>query len=96
MRAISTLSDWSAFAATDVCAPRPIANATMATGRTTEHLTTIVALLCDLQKPPLGYRLNLYIALVGLLGSVATIVWLLVFSVNEERLIERGRAQLAN
>jgi hypothetical protein len=35
--------------------------------------------------PPLGYRAFLFIALLGLLGSAATIFWLLVFGVNEER-----------
>jgi len=35
--------------------------------------------------PPLGYRLNLYIAAVGLLGSVATIGWMIVYGVNEAR-----------
>ena len=35
--------------------------------------------------PPLGYRLNLYIAAIGLLGSLATIVWLLIGGINEER-----------
>jgi Domain of unknown function (DUF4386) len=35
--------------------------------------------------PPLGYRAFPIVALLGLLGSAATIFWLLVFSVNEER-----------
>ncbi|MEO8561797.1 MAG: DUF4386 domain-containing protein [bacterium] len=35
--------------------------------------------------PPLGYRLFPVIAVVGLLGSAATIVWLLVYGVNEAR-----------
>ena len=35
--------------------------------------------------PPLGYRLNLYIAAVALLGSLATIVWLIAFGVKQER-----------
>ncbi len=42
--------------------------------------------------PPLGYRLNLYIAAVGILGSLATIVWLTVFGVDEARWTEQARA----
>jgi hypothetical protein len=35
--------------------------------------------------PPLGYRAFPFIALLGLLGAVATIFWLLVFGVDEEK-----------
>lgn len=42
--------------------------------------------------PPLGYRINLYVAAVGLLGSLATIVWLIVFGVNESRWTAQARA----
>lgn len=41
--------------------------------------------------PPLGYRLFPYIAAVGILGSLATIVWLIVFGVNEERWMDQAR-----
>src|SRR6266496_1242280 len=34
---------------------------------------------------PLGYRLFLFIAPLGLLGAAALILWLLVFGVNEQR-----------
>jgi hypothetical protein len=35
--------------------------------------------------PPLGYRAFPFIALIGLIGSAASIFWLLVFGVDEER-----------
>jgi hypothetical protein len=35
--------------------------------------------------PPLGYRMFNYTALVGLLGSLALIAWLLIVGVNEQR-----------
>lgn len=40
---------------------------------------------------PLGYRLFPFIAALALLGSVATIFWLLVFGVNEPKWFERAR-----
>jgi hypothetical protein len=42
--------------------------------------------------PPLGYRAFLFAALIGLLSSAATIFWLLVFGVNEQRWNEKARA----
>jgi hypothetical protein len=41
---------------------------------------------------PLGYRLFPYIAVLGLLGAAALILWLLVFGVNEPRWKEQARA----
>jgi hypothetical protein len=45
--------------------------------------------------PPLGYRLSLYIAAIGLLGAVATIVWLIVFGLNEARWTEQAALSAA-
>src|SRR3989454_8112184 len=39
---------------------------------------------------PLGYRLFPYVAVLGILGAVALIVWLLVFGVNEQRWKEQA------
>ena len=41
--------------------------------------------------PPLGYLLFPYIAALGVLGALATIVWLIVFGVNEERWTDQAR-----
>ena len=40
--------------------------------------------------PPLGYRVFLFAALIGLLSSAVTIFWLLVFGVNEARWKEQA------
>jgi hypothetical protein len=42
--------------------------------------------------PPLGYHVFPFIALVGLLGAAATIFWLLVFGVNEQKWREKATA----
>jgi nitrate reductase NapE component len=41
---------------------------------------------------PLGYRLFPYVAVVGLVGALSLIVWLLVFGVNEQRRMEQAGA----
>lgn len=42
--------------------------------------------------PPLGYRLFPAIAVVGMLGALVNIGWLITFGVNEERWREQARA----
>ncbi|MEO8090720.1 MAG: DUF4386 family protein [Gemmatimonadales bacterium] len=42
--------------------------------------------------PTLGPRLYTYIALLGLLGTVAQILWLLIVGVNEQRWREQASA----
>jgi len=42
--------------------------------------------------PPLAYRLLPYILMLGLIGSAAKILWLLVFGVNEQQWKEQARA----
>jgi hypothetical protein len=46
--------------------------------------------------PPLGYRLFPVIALLGLLGAGAKIVWLIVFGVNEQRWKEQASATVSS
>ena len=46
--------------------------------------------------PPLGHRAFLFAALIGLLSSAATIFWLLVFGVNEQRWKEKATAAAAS
>ena len=45
--------------------------------------------------PSLGNQLLMYILLLGLIGSVSQILWLLVRGVNVEKWNEAGRLQSA-
>ena len=47
-------------------------------------------------SPSLGYRLFPYIAAVGFLGAVSTILWLLVLGVNEQLRKEQANAEAAS
>src|SRR5439155_17391654 len=47
-------------------------------------------------SPPLGNQLFPIVAAVGILGALATITWLLVVGVNEERWRERAAAATAS
>ncbi|MCC3152533.1 DUF4386 domain-containing protein [Hymenobacter sp. BT770] len=46
--------------------------------------------------PPLGYQMFPVIAILGLIGSIANIGWLLVFGVDEPRWKEQARASQAS
>ena len=57
-------------------------------------LTIVAGIGCLLfLYPPVGYRLFPLIAGVGLMGSAATVFWLLVFGVDEERWRARSSAR---
>jgi hypothetical protein len=44
-------------------------------------------------SPPLGYRLFPIVAPLALLGSIATIAWLLIFGVDERRWLDQARVE---
>jgi len=61
------------------------------------HILGVLSLLGGLGwltflNQPLGYRLFPYVALLGLLGAAALILWLLVIGVNEQRWKEQASA----
>lgn len=43
-------------------------------------------------SPTLGYKVFSYVALLGMIGAIPQIVWLLVFGVNEQRWNEQARS----